>query len=233
MEENKDAGIPAEQSVEGEKPAPDIKNVQAEFYRKTDKLMQENQRLSEQLAQITTMIQQGNSKSTVIEEDLEDLAFKDPKAYAKKVSEKAEQKANEIFDRRMQQYQQSNTTISQLANDYPELSKADHDLTKRAIDIYKSLSPQEQGSPLAYKSSVREAAAELGILPKSKRSSSNSDDFSLNGGKTSDRRPSQSTDQMDDRTIAFAEAVGLNIKDKKVLERIKQRSQRKAWGKYE
>jgi hypothetical protein len=237
-DEKKEVEGSLEDESSSKESTPDIKNVQAEFYRKTDKLMQENQRLSEQLAQITNMIQQSKPAASAVEEDLEDLAFRDPKAYAKKVTEKAVKQADEIFDRKMQQYQQSNATIAQLANDYPELNQSDADLTKRSIEIYRSLSPQEQSSSLAYKSAVREAAAELGILPKSKRSGSGSrkDDFALSGGSNSgsgNSKQSNSNKDLSESTLAFAEAVGLNINDKKILERIKQRSQRKSWSKYE
>lgn len=216
------------------------KNVQAEFYRKTEKLAEQQNALNQKLEQIASMLTQQQrpqqSSSNQSEEDLEALAYKDPKAYARVVREAAAAEAGRIVDARMNQQSQANSVLAQLGNEYPELADSTSDLTKRAVDIYKSLSPSEQATASAYKVAVRDAAAELGILPKAKRKSGG-DDFTM-GSSSSSQGASRSGNQrksedVDVRTLAFAEAVGLNIKDKGVVDRLKQRATRKNWGKYE
>lgn len=229
-------GKPVEDKSTEESAAPDLKNVQAEFYRKTDKLAQENQRLSEQLAGLTNILQaQSRPSPSAVEDDLEDLAFKDPKQYARRVQEQAMAKAEQMIDSRIQQQNQSQQLIMQLAGDYPELNDANSELTVRAVSIYKTLSQQEQRSPMAYKVAVRDAAAELGILVKNKRSKNDSDGFALSGNSNEGNRSRKGAKEveLDSRTIAVAELMGIKVGDKAVLERLKARAQRKSWGKYE
>jgi len=218
-------------------PTPDAnKNIQAEFYRKTEKLASEQASINQKLEQIASMLNQKQQPAapTESEDDLEALAYKDPKMYAKKVREAAAMEASRVVDYRMQQQNQSNAVLSQLGAEYPELSDANSDLTKKAVEYYKALSKEDQMTPSAYKVAVRDAAADLGLLPKNKRKAAGDDSFSFSGGDSSTPRNSQKRDaEVDVRTLAFAEALGMNVKDKKVVDRIKQRAQRKNWGKYE
>jgi hypothetical protein len=167
--------------------------------------------------------------------DLDELIYKDPKQYAKRVTENAKREAMQAVQQVNAQQQQSNQVLSQLVNDYPELSDTNSELSKRAVDIYKSLSESERNSSLGYKVAVREAAAELGSLPKSKRKQTDSEDFTLGGSKgqkaATQSQPKQK--DLDEATLKFAKAMGLNTDDKKVVERLKARAQRTKWDKYE
>lgn len=221
-----------------------IKNLHAEFSRKTSKLTQENLRLSQQLEQVVSLLQQQQAPSKAAassqseDGDLEDLAFSNPKAYAQKVTQRATQEASRVVSQQMQQQQQSQAVLNQLVNDYPELSDSNSELTTRAVEFYKQLSEQERTSPSAYKIAVRDAAADLGVLPKSKRKGGGSDDYTMSsssssgmsGGKSQNRQRDAEVEQ---KSLAFAKLLGMDINDKKVVERIKQRSQRKSWGSYE
>lgn len=218
-------------------PTPDAnKNMQAEFYRKTEKLASEQAAISQKLEQIAGMLTQKQQPAAQIEseDDLEALAYKDPKQYARKVKEAAAMEASRVVDYRMQQQNQSNAVLSQLGAEYPELSDANSDLTKKAVEYYKALSKEDQQTPSAYKVAVRDAAADLGLLPKNKRKQSGDDSFSFSGGESGASKGNAKRDaDVDVRTLAFAEAIGMDVRDKKVVERIKQRAQRKNWGKYE
>lgn len=214
-----------------------IKNMHAEFSRKTEKLAQDNARLSQQLEQLLSVMQPKQTSSTPEDVDLEELIYKDPKTYAAKVKEQATKEATRVVSQQLAQQQQSNAILGQLVSDYPELNDGNSELTQRAIQLYKGLSEAERANPMSYKVAVRDAAAELGVLPKSKRKSSSDDDFSFGGSSSSSgsSAPKQSSkkEDVDNRTLAFAQLIGLNTNDKKVVERLKQRSQRKNWGKYE
>lgn len=218
-----------------------ITNLKSEMSRKTEKLAQENARLAQQLDAVLGKLNNlsAPAASGNLDEDaaLEELAFKDPKEYARRVREQATRQATQMVDQRIQQQNNQQATLSALVNDYPELQDAGSDLTKRAVEIFKGLSQSEQSSPLAYKAAVREAAAELGVLPKTKRKTSSSDDFSFSGSNSGSgsqsSRGSGSNDKLDERTVAFAKLIGLKTDDPKVVERIKQRSKRKSWSRYE
>lgn len=214
-----------------------LKELKSEFARKTDKLAQENANLSAQLNQILAAVQpkvDRSSNNVSMDDDLDELAYKDPKAFAKRVREEATKHASQYVNQSMQAQQQSNAVLSQLVSEYPELGDQRSELSLRAVEIYKGLSEADRSNPMSYKVAVRDAASELGILTKTKRRSSG-DDFSLSGSNegNSSNQSRQRSSEVDNRTIAFAELLGLNTKDKKVVERIKARSGRKSWGKYE
>lgn len=213
-------------------------NSNADLLARTDALAQQNEKLSKQLEGMMAAITQvAKPQPQVIEseDDLEVLAYKDPKAYARKVQEQAEKRADALVNARLNAQQQTNAVLTQLTGDYPELADSNSELTRKAVEIYNSLSPAERQSPSAYKVAVRDAAAEVGLLPKSKRKQSSSDDFSFGGGssQSSARGEGRKGEQLSNETLAFAEALGMNIKDKAVVERLKSRAQRKNWNKYE
>lgn len=214
-------------------------NPNADLLARTEALAQQNEKLSKQLESVMSAITQAAQPKVVEptdQDDLEVLAYKDPKAYAKKIQEQAAKQAEAIVNSRLNAQQHTNAVLTQLTSDYPELADSNSELTKRAVEIYNSLSPSEKQSPSAYKIAVRDAAADVGLLPKSKRKQSSSDDFSFGGGSgggASSRSEGRRSEQLPAETLAFAEALGMNIKDKAVVERLKSRAQRKNWNKYE
>lgn len=214
-------------------------SVVAEFARKTSKLAEENAALSQKLDQLTALIQQqrtgGNSSAQATGDDeanLEELIYKDPKAYAKAVEARAVRKADEMINSRLQTQNEAQSVLAQLAADYPELNDSSSELTKKAVSIYNSLPANQRSNPLAYKIAVRDAAADMGVLVKSKRKQSNSDDFAMDSGSggSSSRPQSKGSEKVDNRSLAFAELLGLNVNDEKVVKRLQERSKRKNWG---
>ena len=162
----------------------------AEFQRKTEKLGQENAALSQKLDQLTNMMQrqqqqaaptrQGVDYTSLTEEQLEEMSYNKPKEYARAVDARATAKAEALVDKRMNAQQQVGNVMTQLISDYPELGDQSSDLSKRAVDIYAGLPNSIKNDPMSYKIAVRDAAAELGMLTKTKRKDNNSDNFSLN-----------------------------------------------------
>jgi hypothetical protein len=218
-----------------------IENVQSEFNRKMTKLADENSKLSQQLSDLAGMVQQAvqprqQANSSQSDDDLlADLAYKDPKAYALKISDRAEQRAMRMVDERLNANNQTNNTLSQLGLEYPELNDANSELTLKAVELYKRLSNEDRKSPLAYKAAVRDAAADLGVLPKNKRKAT-SETPEINSGNSStaaaNSRQGQSKN-VDAKTLAFAKLMGLDTSKKEVVERLKLRSQRTKWNKFE
>jgi hypothetical protein len=232
--QNQDGGAPPD-----EKAPRSTESVAAELNRKTDKLAAENQALAQKLEQALALITQQNNANRqpqggaeMTEEQLADLSYSDPKAYAREVSKRAEQRASALIDARLNQQNQTQVVMGQLINDYPELGDTNSPLSKKAVEIYNQLPNEMKSNPIAYRTAVRDAAAEEGLLPKSKRKSSSNDDFSLGGSNGTRGNPKKDA-EIDARTLEMAERMGLNITDKKVAERLKQRSQRKNWGKFE
>ena len=131
---------------------------------------------------------------------------------------------------------QTNSVLSQLGSEYPELNDANSDLTLKSVEIYKRMSERDRSSSMAFKTAVRDAAADLGILPKNKRKSTSGEGPDIGSGNSSSQSAGNSqprSKKLDDKTLAFAKLIGLKTDDPKVVERLKARSQRAKWNKYE
>lgn len=226
------------QSDKGER---STESVVAEFSRKTKALQDENSVLNQKLDQLTALIQQhragGSSQSAQAtgddEANLEELIYKDPRAYAKAVEARAVKKADEMINSRLQTQNEAQSVLASLAADYPELNDSGSELTKKAVQIYNNLPAAQRSNPLAYKIAVRDAAADMGILVKSKRKQTNDDGFAMDGGSgtsSGNTQRQRSSEKLDDKSLEFAERLGLNTKDEKVLKRLQERSKRKNWG---
>lgn len=227
---------PGADNSEAESKQRTMESLQAEMNRKTEKLMNENQKLAQRMEELMGMLAPKQSAAAAPQEDdLETLVYKDPKAYAAKVRAEAAKEAQRAVSESLNQQQQSNAILAQLTNEYPELSDSNSELTQKAVEAYKAMSAAERSSPIAYKTAVRDAAADLGILPKNKRKQS-SDDFTMSGQSSGEGRrgaPSKEQQAIDNKTAEFAKLLGLDPSDKKVAERLKQRNQRKNWSRWE
>lgn len=220
-----------------------VKQVKTEFSRKIENI---NSVLAEQNRQMQAVIEalaNSNKKpnSTQSDDDIdEDLVLNDPKKFAKQVREKAVNEATAAITKQTQQQQQVQVQESQalaaLRSDYPELNDASSELAKKAIEIYNQNGSQ---GAIAVRAAVREAASELGLQSSKfrKNSSNSSDNFSVSGeGNTSgntragDRSAKKS--KVSENTLAFAQLLGRDVNDKKVMERIEKYSQRKNWKRY-
>jgi len=197
-----------------------IKNLKAEMDRKLSNLQQTNEAL---IKQVQAMIQpKPAASSTASSAKLEDVWFDKPEEAASRIEERVLTK----ISKQQETAAKSNATIGQLVSEFPELSDNNSDLTKKAVEIYSSFSEDEKSSPVAYRAAVREAAMELGVSPKSKRQASSEDDTFSIGGSSSSREDRRAAKQMDQATLEFASIMGLDVNDKKVVERIKAKTKR-------
>jgi hypothetical protein len=215
----------------------------SELVGKTNKLAEDNASLNAKLDQALQLIQQQNMRlqvqpqqadpANMTDEQIEELSYRDPKGYARAVSLRAEARAAAMIDQKLGAQQQVNSTMSALINDYPELGDQSSELSKRAVSIYQSLPAHIKADPIAYKAAVRDAAAELGLQVKTKRSSNqSSDNFSTSSSQGSKPSQRNASPKVDPGVVAIAERLGLNTSDPKVIERLAQRSQRNDWTRF-
>ncbi len=204
---------------------------------RTVNLEVQNKQLAEQLNQLilNQQAQARNSQSqsatgAISDDELEDLAYKNPKAYAREIQSRATKSATAMVDSRLAHQNDVNVVLSQLTAEYPELGDSTSELTKKAVEMYQKMPSNQQTNPLAYKIAVRDAAADLGILTKTKRPKNESDGFAVSGNSSGAQRESKKSDKVDNRSLAFAELLGMNIKDEKVVNAIKNRSKRSYGG---
>ena len=242
-EQNNDPNVNQNSDEQGQSNSDPLLNLKSEISRKLQnsdsqmsQLMKQNQQLAESLKAISSRLAPA-PKAANDDDELESLAYSDPKRYAQKISDMATSRATEAVSRMNDMQAQKTQVLSSLYKDYPELASTDSELTKTAVEIYNNLSPEDQRSPSSYKLAVREAAATLGVLPSSKRSSQ-SEDFVAPGSRGSNsmnsRQNSKSkNDEIDPNVLETAKLFGRDVKDPKVLERLKQASKRSKWNRYE
>lgn len=221
------------QSGSGE--ADPIHNVKQEFNRKLgnfeskiSQLEQTNALLAQQLQSINSARQTEPAQGT---KTITDVWLDNPEAAADLVATQAEARVMS----RLEAANRESQTIAGLVSDFPELSDSSHELTKRALEVYGSMSKEDKKSPVAYRAAVREAAQDLGIKPKSKREQYEEDVSIRGNGGTRARQEQRSTrrDEIDPDTAEFARLVGLDLDDPKVKERIKTKHGRRTYNKWE
>ena len=229
----------------------DLKNIKSEFARKTsnlEKMLADQNARSEQMMQAMIQMQQqraaNKQDSAVSQDDLDEIGvdpIDNPKEFAKRVLKQATANALKATDARATENSRANneqqSTLLSLAAEYPELNDPNSDIYKSALEISKNMPDQYRSTSVGLKAAVREAAANLGVLPVNKRDKkSNSDDFSVDSGSGEGRKSrdskKESDGDIDPTARAFAELLGRPVKDPKFIERLKEASKRKDWKRY-
>lgn len=158
-----------------------------------------------------------------------DLFYEDAEAGAKALEDRIEQK----LEKKIQKQARDAAQIQSVQAEYPELHDPSSELYKKAAQIFNSYSPDEQ-TAIAFKASVREAAADLDLKPKSKRKSDSTDDWVGGSSGGSGQRGGSKSQKTDDKMIAFASLMGFDTSDPKVVERLTSRAKsRKNWASFE
>lgn len=214
-------------------------NFKAEVNRKIDNQREEytaqlketndqfNKILSDLNESIKEQPQQTAPTPTAQESGLDDLWYSDPNKAAELIQQQTEEKIMRKVEAQQAQQQKQTTVISNLISDYPELNDPNHELTKQAVKNYGEMEATEQASPLAYKVAAIQAAQDLGVVPRKKRAEDNDANFSLSSSRAPGARSDKaSTNQQDDLMLQFAQQMKLDVSDDKVVERLKNRSQR-------
>jgi hypothetical protein len=221
-----------EKSGEGTPPADEIKNIKAEMSRKLSNTESTLAALKASqdalLAQIATL---APKPALAPEQKLSDLMYSDPEAYAQKVLAEAEKRADARLEQRLSAQSAQQNVIAELVNQFPELSDGDHEFTKSAVAKFNAMPAEDRKSPVAYKTAVMEAALEAGVKPKSKRERVEGDEYVGRGSSGSASRSKKSA-EIDPRTVAFAELVGLDISKPEVKERLKSNHGRESYLKW-
>lgn len=235
--------IDSETNQEQQQQPDPFNNIKQEFGRKlgnveskVEDLAKANQALLAMLQQTISSPRQEVVNSTTTEDDLEELWYKDPAAAARKIEERATKAIEAKLAKAQEQQSRQNATIQALVRDYPELNDESHPLTKKAIEIYMSMDDADKVSPAAYRLAVKEAAYELGVKPLKKRTDDEIDSFSVSSSLGSSRgssRRGSGKEELDPKTIAFAQMMGLDVTNPKTIESLKQRAKRSNWNKFQ
>lgn len=205
-----------------------LKNIKAEFNRKLENLASTQQEL---INAITGLYVKNNGSPKEEDSDIDTLIISDPKKAVNRIKSEAKNEIMKEIQDQNKLSQEQQAVISNIINDFPELSDPNHELTVKTIEIFGRMSEREKALPLSYKVAAREAADELNILPKKKRNSnSDNDSFTLNAKKGNYNK--DKNNKVEDSTLAFAEAMGLDINNKDLVERLAKHAKRnfKSWA---
>ena len=137
-------------------------------------------------------------------------------------------KALEASDNRNAERDRKNTEmqleISQLIIEYPELNDRNSDFRKAADKISDGLAKEVKGTAGGIKIAVLQAAAEAGILPKSKRGNNDADDFQLKGKGRKRNVGSENNDgELDSKYKDVLKKMRVNMSDPDTVKRLKER----------
>jgi hypothetical protein len=226
MSEDQGTNTPADSGAdEGSDP---IKQLKGETHRKFDKLgtqLSEMQRGQQQLAEMLQSLKSPPPKQAP-KEDLESLMYSDNAKYRAILKEQVENEVFQKIDQRNAAQQQTQSVISELASEYPELADNNNELTKKSVAILKSLPPHEQNTTTAYRYAVKQAAEELSVKPRSKRGDDEFMGPSYNAYGAPQRRRERSDKQILTDVSPLAEAMGLDMGNAETAKRVVERSKR-------
>jgi hypothetical protein len=230
MEDNQN---PVDQSVDsqdGGEPVDQVRNLKAEFSRKTDNLASQIAAQNAQLQAILESVQASMKPAQQAQptRKLSELLFEDADAAATEIENRAAKIAERVIEQKVQLSQKSQQVVSDVLNVYPEFGAPNSEASALAIQKVSSLPKHLQGTPEGTKMAMMEAAAELGLIPaKARKQSASNDDFVVGGQtKATSRRQADPTKDIPAETLAFAQALGRDINDPKVLEGLRQASKR-------
>jgi hypothetical protein len=181
------------------------------------------------LAKLTELTKPAQ-KASAKEADLSELLYSDPQKYAEVIEARAEARAAARFQESQQKQFKTQSVLSELQAEFPELSDSNHPLYKKAVEIYNALPEDERQSAASYKLAVKSAALEEGIKPRSKRPVDEEPSFGAsNSGMRSSQRKSG---KLDSTTEEWAKIFGIDTSNAQVKERLVQKQNRN-WNKYE
>lgn len=213
-----------------EAPAEDpVKNLKSEFSRKMGNMEEQLQQLYQHV------VAQGGTKTpaqAAAPKKASELLYEDPDLAIAQIKSEIR---SEIEGQRAVETQ-TQSAITQLSADYPELVDVKSDLRKASEQNYAKLPKHLRDTPEGYKLAVREAAADLGVIVSSKRKAADNsnDDFVVPGRGSSgqsSRRPSKADEPENfNQILDDARRMGLDTSKKEVVENLKNRAKNSTFG---
>ena len=213
-----------------------LKNTRAEMQRKTsnleEKLAQTNAQLEQMLALVQQSVKPAESKS---EKSARDLLYDAPEEFVAHVTEKATRKAQEEARALAAQQSAINNVIADYSSKYPEIAQQGSEAMQLAVKYGNELPKHLKGTAEGAELAMSKAIAELGLAPVSRRKKASSEEPEVVGGaaRSTNSQSKKPDAKLDDNTLALAQLMGVDLKDKKRVENLAKATSRKNWLKYE
>lgn len=213
------------------------------------KLLQDNfKALNEKITELDTRVSNVTQKAPARveepeeEESLETLILVNPTKAVKRIESKVTEQVMGAVSSQNKAQQQFGAKYEELLGLYPEIGDQKSELHTYAKTLMAQSGAQAYDSG-ALERAVLRAAAEKGIMPMNHRKPAkeeNDEDGgsylggSSHSGESSQRRRRDKSDKLPAASLAFAELVGLDVNDSKLVERLtKHHNDRRGnWNKY-
>lgn len=234
MSENENGNENQENQNNGGLDPERFSNFQKEMDRKLSNTNSQVEALLKSQQELVSTLSQSKQQKSQVNDQISELLYTDPDKAAellrKQVASEVRSEINSENQANQAKAQKSQQVLSQLARKYPELNDASSSLSQKAVEIFESFSDEDKSNTaVAYRAAINEAVAELGIKDASKRKSGDDiedyGDFII-GSSNSRSGSREKKPKLDPATIAFADAMGLNVDDKEVLKKLAKRAQR-------
>jgi hypothetical protein len=206
-----------------------VKNIKAEFERKLGNVTEQLRAQSEMLQRTLEQMQAAKNTPAAAEEEIDPIV--NPVAYKQAIKEEAKREMRS----EIQLSQATQNEVARIQGMYPEFGENGSEAAKMALDKFKSLPSHLKGTPEGAKLVLMETAAEMGLIPASRRRKSEAeDDYTVGGGSSGTNRPQrQQATKLDNKTLAFAELIGLDINNPETRKSLESRTKRRNWEQYE
>jgi hypothetical protein len=229
----------SESVVEGQEPAAPaeqdpVKNIKAEFARKTSNLEEKLAHTNAQLEQMLALVQQSvKPTETKPSKSARDLLYDDPDAFVSEVTEKATRKAQEEARALAAQQSAINNVIADYSSKYPEIAQQGSEAMQLAVKFGNELPKHLKGTAEGAELAMSKAIAELGLAPVSRRKKVEEPEVVGGAARSTNSQAKKPDAKLDENTLALAQLMGVDLKDKKRVENIAKAASRKNWLKYE
>ena len=189
----------------------------SQYDSKISELARANELLMSQLKQT-----QAKPEPQVDDDKFDDIWFKNPKEAARLIEERTYTRAKKEVESTLERERRQNQVLGSLVADYPELNNNEHDLTRRAVEVFNTFSADERSNPAYYKQAVLQAASEMGIRPKAKRPKQDDADDFVMGSRSSVQSRRKASGELDEATLEFARALGMDTDNPDYIARLKK-----------
>lgn len=232
------SGEPKPQQDSAQQQAQPENNKQVDALAKS---MEDNfKKFSETLTNLNSKVESLSAPAPAKQEPtdkLEDLIILDPAKAIERIKSEVRNEVISGVNAENKVKEEFSSKFYELQGLYPEIADQSSALHKRAKELMDNskASPHDSG---ALERAVLRAAAEEGVLPMSHRKAPVSDDDNepLGGASytSSNSRRRSSSQKLDQKTLAFAELAGMDVKDPKVIENLTktQNERRGNWRQY-
>lgn len=221
------------ENKEKENKGPDVSKLIADGF---SGLKAELDKLSQRVMATEQKPSQKQSKQET-DDDLADMILLDPKKAVGKIREQLKESLMGDINTNLTAKEEFNMKYTELMGLYPEIADESSELHKRTKELFGTFSGGKFDAAQLERAALK-AASEQGLSAKKHRKQAivEEEEEYLGSGSfqpAPDRR-GKKPDKLPKESLQFAELVGLNIKDPKVIERLEKTHKERSgnWNKY-